>query len=231
VTEHSQGSTTVMAIANLAMATGNIGKPGAGVNPLRGQNNVQGACDMGSFPHELAGYRHISDPEVRTLFENLWGGTIDSEPGLRINNMLDAATDGVFKAIYIQGEDILQSDPNTHHVAAGLEAISLVEEGDMLRAQLFGNAKYWRAGLEKLGFDLLPGEHPIIPVMLGEAQLAQDMASRLFDEGVYVSGFFFPVVPRGQARIRTQMNAALTKDELDRALDAFRKVGKELGVI
>ncbi|WP_170386838.1 glycine C-acetyltransferase [Ruegeria atlantica] len=116
-------------------------------------------------------------------------------------------------------------------VAAGLEAIRLVEEGDMLRAQLFGNAKYWRAGLEKLGFDLLPGEHPIIPVMLGEATLAQDMASRLFDEGVYVSGFFFPVVPRGQARIRTQMNAALTKDELDRALAAFGKVGKELGVI
>ncbi|UWR03131.1 glycine C-acetyltransferase [Ruegeria conchae] len=116
-------------------------------------------------------------------------------------------------------------------VAAGLEAIRLVEEGDMLRAQLFGNAKYWRAGLEKLGFDLLPGEHPIIPVMLGEATLAQDMASRLFDEGVYVSGFFFPVVPRGQARIRTQMNAALTKDELDRALAAFGKAGKELGVI
>ena len=116
-------------------------------------------------------------------------------------------------------------------VAAGLEAIRLVEEGDMLRAQLFGNAKYWRAGLEKLGFDLLPGEHPIIPVMLGEATLAQEMASRLFDEGVYVSGFFFPVVPRGQARIRTQMNAALTKDELDRALAAFGKVGKELGII
>ncbi|MBY6066485.1 glycine C-acetyltransferase [Leisingera aquaemixtae] len=116
-------------------------------------------------------------------------------------------------------------------VAAGLEAIRLVEEGDGLRAQLFENAKYWRAGLEKLGFDLLPGEHPIIPVMLGEAQLAQDMAARLFDEGVYVSGFFFPVVPRGQARIRTQMNAALTRDELDRALAAFGKVGKELGVI
>ncbi|WP_170761371.1 glycine C-acetyltransferase [Ruegeria lacuscaerulensis] len=116
-------------------------------------------------------------------------------------------------------------------VAAGIEAIRLVEEGDMLRAQLFGNAKYWRAGLEKLGFDLLPGEHPIVPVMLGEATLAQDMASRLFDEGVYVSGFFFPVVPRGQARIRTQMNAALTKDELDRVLAAFGKVGKELGVI
>ncbi|MBQ4807654.1 glycine C-acetyltransferase [Phaeobacter sp. HS012] len=116
-------------------------------------------------------------------------------------------------------------------VAAGLEAIRLVEEGNGLRAQLFENAKYWRAGLEKLGFDLLPGEHPIIPVMLGEAQLAQDMASRLFDEGVYVSGFFFPVVPRGQARIRTQMNAALTRDELDRALAAFGKVGNELGIL
>ncbi|MBY6135476.1 glycine C-acetyltransferase [Nocardioides marinus] len=116
-------------------------------------------------------------------------------------------------------------------VAAGLEAIRLVEEGDGLRAQLFENARYWRAGLEKLGFDLLPGEHPIIPVMLGEAQLAQDMAARLFDEGVYVSGFFFPVVPRGQARIRTQMNAALTREELDRALAAFGKVGKDLGVI
>ncbi|MCI5100925.1 glycine C-acetyltransferase [Phaeobacter italicus] len=116
-------------------------------------------------------------------------------------------------------------------VAAGLEAIRLVEEGDGLRAQLFENAKYWRAGLEKLGFDLLPGEHPIIPVMLGEAQLAQDMAARLFDEGVYVSGFFFPVVPRGQARIRTQMNAALTRAELDRALTAFGKVGKELGIV
>ncbi|WP_281707622.1 glycine C-acetyltransferase [Phaeobacter italicus] len=116
-------------------------------------------------------------------------------------------------------------------VAAGLEAIRLVEEGDGLRAQLFENARYWRAGLEKLGFDLLPGEHPIIPVMLGEAQLAQDMAARLFDEGVYVSGFFFPVVPRGQARIRTQMNAALTREELDRALAAFGKVGKELGIV
>lgn len=116
-------------------------------------------------------------------------------------------------------------------VAAGIEAIRLVEEGDMLRKQLFANATYWRTGLEKLGFDLLPGEHPIIPVMLGEAQLAQDMAARLFDEGVYVSGFFFPVVPRGQARIRTQMNAALTRDELDRALAAFGKVGNELGVI
>lgn len=116
-------------------------------------------------------------------------------------------------------------------VAAGLEAIRLVEEGADLRKRLFENAAYWRAGLTALGFDLLDGEHPIIPVMLGDAKLAQAMASGLYDEGVYVSGFFFPVVPRGQARIRTQMNAALTKSELDRALAAFGKVGKALGVI
>ncbi|MEL6888740.1 MAG: glycine C-acetyltransferase [Pseudomonadota bacterium] len=116
-------------------------------------------------------------------------------------------------------------------VAAGIEAIRLVEDGDALRAQLFDNAAYWRAGLTNLGFDLLPGEHPIIPVMLGEAQLAQDMAAHLFDEGVYVSGFFYPVVPKGQARIRTQMNAALTRDDLDRGLAAFATVGKSLGVI
>lgn len=116
-------------------------------------------------------------------------------------------------------------------VAAGIEAIRLVEEGADRRAQLFDNARYWRSGLEKLGFDLLPGEHPIVPVMLGDATLAQEMAARLFDEGVYVSGFFFPVVPRGKARIRTQMNAALTRDELDRALAAFGKVGTELGIL
>ncbi len=116
-------------------------------------------------------------------------------------------------------------------VAAGLKAIRLVEQGTALRQQLFENTRYWRAGLENLGFTLLPGEHPIVPVMLGEAQLAQDMAARLFDEGVYVSGFFFPVVPRGQARIRTQMNAALTRDDLDRALTAFGKVGRDLGIL
>ena len=116
-------------------------------------------------------------------------------------------------------------------VAAGIEAIRLVEEGDALREQLFENAAYWRRGLTNLGFDLLPGEHAIIPVMLGEAQLAQDMATRLFDEGVYVSGFFYPVVPKGQARIRTQMNAALTRTDLDRGLAAFATAGRSLGVI
>lgn len=116
-------------------------------------------------------------------------------------------------------------------VMSGLEAIRLVEEGDDLRRRLFDNADYWRSGLEALGFELLPGEHPIVPVMLGEAKLAQAMASELFEEGVYVSGFFFPVVPRGQARIRTQMNAALTRSDLDRALEAFGKVGRKTGVL
>ena len=116
-------------------------------------------------------------------------------------------------------------------VAAGLEAIRLVEEGEDLRKQLFENAKFWREGLTELGFDLLPGEHPIIPVILGDAKLAQAMATKLFDEGVYVSGFFFPVVPKGQARIRTQMNAALTREELTRALGAFERAGKACGVI
>ncbi len=126
VTEHSQGTTAVMALANLAMATGNLGRPGVGVNPLRGQNNVQGSCDMGSFPHELSGYRHISDDATRTMFEKLWGRPLDAEPGLRIPNMFDAAIDGTFKGLYVQGEDILQSDPNTKHVVAALSAMECV---------------------------------------------------------------------------------------------------------
>jgi len=116
-------------------------------------------------------------------------------------------------------------------VAAGLEALKLVEQGDGLRARLFENAAYWRAGLTDLGFTLLPGEHPIIPVMLDDAHLSQQMATRLYELGVYVAGFFFPVVPKGQARIRTQMNAALTRDDLDAALRAFATAGRELGVI
>jgi formate dehydrogenase major subunit len=154
VTEHSQGSSTVMAIANLAMATGNVGRRGVGVNPLRGQNNVQGACDMGSFPHELPGYRHISDVATRELFEREWGVALDPEPGLRIPNMLDAATDGVFKAIYIQGEDILQSDPNTHHVAAGLEAMECVIVHDLFLNETANYAHIFLPGstfLEKNG--------------------------------------------------------------------------------
>jgi len=116
-------------------------------------------------------------------------------------------------------------------VAAGREALNLIEESDDQRAQLFKNTVFWRAGLKNLGFDLLAGEHPIVPVMLGEAGLAQQMATQLFDEGVFVAGFFFPVVPNGAARIRTQMNAALTSDDLNFALAAFEKVGKSVGAI
>jgi len=154
VTEHSQGSSTVMAIANLAMATGNIGRPGVGVNPLRGQNNVQGACDMGSFPHELSGYRHISDGDTRALFEADWGVALDAEPGLRIPNMLDAAVDGSFKALYVQGEDILQSDPNTRHVAAGLAAMECVIVQDLFLNETANYAHIFLPGstfLEKDG--------------------------------------------------------------------------------
>ena len=154
VTEHSQGSSTVMSIANLAMVTGNIGRPGVGVNPLRGQNNVQGACDMGSFPHELPGYRHISGGETRALFEADWGVALDPEPGLRIPNMLDAALDGSFRALYVQGEDILQSDPNTHHVAAGLKAMELVIVHDLFLNETANYAHVFLPGstfLEKDG--------------------------------------------------------------------------------
>jgi formate dehydrogenase major subunit len=131
VTEHSQGSTAVMAIANLAMATGNIGRPGVGVNPLRGQNNVQGSCDMGSFPHEFPGYRHVSDTAVRQQFESAWGVALHDEPGLRIPNMFEAALDGSFKGLYIEGEDIAQSDPNTQHVTAALSAMECVVVQDL----------------------------------------------------------------------------------------------------
>ena len=154
VTEHSQGSSTVIAIANLAMATGNIGRRGVGVNPLRGQNNVQGACDMGSFPHELSGYRHISDSATRALFEADWGVTLDAEPGLRIPNLLDAAVDGSFRALYVQGEDILQSDPNTHHVAAGLAAMDCVIVHDLFLNETANYAHVFLPGstfLEKTG--------------------------------------------------------------------------------
>ncbi|EOA05631.1 formate dehydrogenase subunit alpha [Herbaspirillum frisingense GSF30] len=139
VTEHAQGSTTVMGIANLAMCTGNVGREGVGVNPLRGQNNVQGSCDMGSFPHELPGYRHISDSTVRSQFEQAWGVTLNPEPGLRIPNMFDAALDGSFKGLYCEGEDIVQSDPNTQHVAAALQAMECIVVQDLF---LNETAKY-----------------------------------------------------------------------------------------
>ena len=154
VTEHSQGSTAVMALANLAMVTGNIGREGVGVNPLRGQNNVQGSCDMGSFPHEFPGYRHVSLPAVRAIFEKEWGVELDPEPGLRIPNMIDAALDGSFKGIYIQGEDILQSDPDTKHMAAGLAAMDCVVVHDLFLNETANYAHVFLPGstfLEKDG--------------------------------------------------------------------------------
>ncbi|MCK9503835.1 MAG: formate dehydrogenase subunit alpha [Porticoccaceae bacterium] len=131
VTEHSQGSTTVMAIANLAMLTGNVSREGVGVNPLRGQNNVQGSCDMGSFPHELPGYRPVSDDAVRATFEVAWGSALDAEPGHRIPNMFEAALDGTFRGLYCQGEDIAQSDPNTQHVEAALRSLECLIVQDL----------------------------------------------------------------------------------------------------
>ena len=131
VTEHSQGSTMVMAMANLAMATGNIGRDGVGVNPMRGQNNVQGSCDMGSFPHEFPGYRHVGNIETRAQFEREWNTQLSGEPGLRIPNMFDAASDGSFKGLFIQGEDIAQSDPNTHHVEHALSSMDVVIVQDL----------------------------------------------------------------------------------------------------
>lgn len=139
VTEHAQGSTMVMGIANLAMATGNVGREGVGVNPLRGQNNVQGSCDMGSFPHELPGYRHISDSITRAEFEAAWGVQLNPEPGLRIPNMFEAALDGSFLGLYCEGEDIVQSDPNTQHVTAALSAMECVVVQDIF---LNETAKY-----------------------------------------------------------------------------------------
>ncbi|WPZ33547.1 formate dehydrogenase subunit alpha [Thalassobaculum sp. OXR-137] len=154
VTEHSQGSTMVMAMANLAMATGNIGREGVGVNPLRGQNNVQGSCDMGSFPHEFPGYRHVSDDATRALFEKAWGRPLLAEPGLRIPNMLAAAIDGTYRGIFIQGEDIAQSDPNTVHVTAALEAMDCVVVQDLFLNETAGYAHVFLPGtsfLEKDG--------------------------------------------------------------------------------
>ncbi|MFO0991529.1 MAG: formate dehydrogenase subunit alpha [Hyphomicrobiales bacterium] len=154
VTEHSQGSTMVMGMANLAMATGNIGRRGVGVNPLRGQNNVQGSCDMGSFPHEFSGYRHVSDNTVRQLFESVWKIPLEAEPGLRIPNMFNAAIEGTFKGIFVQGEDLVQSDPDTNHVTAAFEQMECVIVQDLFLNETAAYAHVFLPGtsfLEKDG--------------------------------------------------------------------------------
>jgi formate dehydrogenase major subunit len=154
VTEHSQGSTMVLGMANLAMATGNLGRNGVGVNPLRGQNNVQGSCDMGSFPHEYSGYRHVSEEAPRKMFEKDWGVALDPEPGLRIPNMFDSALDGTFMGLYVQGEDIAQSDPNTHHVTSALSAMECIVVHDLFLNETAAYAHVFLPGasfLEKDG--------------------------------------------------------------------------------
>ncbi|HEX7082127.1 MAG TPA: formate dehydrogenase subunit alpha [Gammaproteobacteria bacterium] len=166
VSEHSQGSTAVMGIANLAMVTGNIGREGVGVNPLRGQNNVQGSCDMGSFPHEFPGYRHVSDPAVRASFDEAWGVKVQPEPGLRIPNMFDAAVAGQFKGLYVQGEDVAQSDPDTTHVTHALSSLECMIVQDLFLNETAKFAHVFLPGssfLEKNG-TFINAERRISPV-------------------------------------------------------------------
>ena len=189
VTEHSQGSTMVMGLANLAMLTGMLGRPGVGVNPLRGQNNVQGSCDMGSFPHELPGYRHVSGADVRGIYERLWGVPLLAEPGLRIPNMFDAALGGSFRGLYIQGEDIAQSDPNTRHVEAALRAMDLVVVQDLFLNETARFAHVFLPGtsfLEKDGTFTnaerrINRVRPVMPSRVGkdEWQVACDIATAM----------------------------------------------------
>ena len=189
VTEHSQGSTMVMAMANLAMATGNLGRSGVGVNPLRGQNNVQGSCDMGSFPHELAGYRPVGDDGVRGQFERHWGVSIDPEPGFRIPNMFDAACAGEFRGIYIQGEDVAQSDPNTQHVEAALRSMECVVVQDLFLNETAKFAHVFLPGtsfLEKDGTFInaerrINRVRKVMPPRQGkdEWQITQDLANAM----------------------------------------------------
>jgi formate dehydrogenase major subunit len=184
VSEHSQGSTMVMGMANLAMATGNIGFTGVGVNPLRGQNNVQGSCDMGSFPHELPGYRPVQDDEVRSTFEKRWGVELDPEPGFRIPNMFDAAIAGKFKGMYIQGEDLAQSDPNTQHVEAALSSMECLVVQDLFLVESAKFAHVFLPGtsfLEKDG-TFAPGDE----AQAGQSRMADhsgaSAGTRLSDE-------------------------------------------------
>ncbi len=197
VTEHSQGSTMVMGMANLAMITGNLGREGVGVNPLRGQNNVQGSCDMGSFPHEFPGYRHVSRDDVRGIYEQLWGKTLDPEPGLRIPNMFDAAIAGSFRGLYVQGEDIAQSDPNTQHVEAALRAMDLVVVQDLFLNETARFAHVFLPGtsfLEKDGTFTnaerrINRVRPVLPPRQGrdEWQITCDIATALGYPMTYAS--------------------------------------------
>jgi formate dehydrogenase major subunit len=221
VTEHSQGTTTVMAIANLAMATGNLGREGVGVNPLRGQNNVQGSCDMGSFPHELSGYRHISDGATRALFESAWNVTLDDEPGLRIPNMFEAALDGSFKGMYIQGEDMAQSDPNTQHVTAAFAAMECVVVQDLF---LNETAKYAHVFLPGASFLEKDGTFtnaerrisPVRKVMAPRAGLADwEVTMRLANALGYPMHYAHPREIMAEIAALTPTFAGVSYEKLD----------------
>ncbi|MBI1351419.1 MAG: formate dehydrogenase subunit alpha [Actinomycetales bacterium] len=224
VTEHSQGSTMVMAMANLAMATGNIGRPGVGVNPLRGQNNVQGSCDMGSFPHELPGYRHVSDDSVRTLFDEAWGRPVRPEPGMRTPNMLDAATIGEFRGLFIQGEDLVQSDPNTAHVQRALASMDCVVIQDLFLNETAAYAHVFLPGtsfLEKDG-TFTNAERRINrvrPVMSSRTGMAEwEVACAL------ATAMGYPMAYRDAAEIMDEI-AALTPTFAGVSFDLLDRVG------
>ncbi len=192
VTEHSQGSTMVMGMANLAMATGNIGRNGVGVNPLRGQNNVQGACDMGSFPHEFSGYRAVDDDDVRSEFEKAWGVPLDGVPGYRIPNMFDEACAGNYRGMFIQGEDVAQSDPDTQHVEASLKALDILIVQDLFLNETARFAHVFLPGtsfLEKDGTFInaerrINRVRPVMKSQTGkeEWEVAQDLARAMGHE-------------------------------------------------
>ncbi len=224
VTEHSQGSTMVMGMANLAMATGNIGFSGAGVNPLRGQNNVQGSCDMGSFPHELPGYRPVQDDEVRGTFENHWGVTLDAEPGLRIPNMFDAAIGGKYMGMYIQGEDLAQSDPDTHHVEAALGNMECIVVQDLFLNETAKFAHVFLPGtsfLEKDGTFInaerrINRVRPVMKPRQGKAEwrITQDLARAMG----------YPMNYASEAEIMDEI-AALTPTFKNVSFDFLDRVG------
>ena len=224
VTEHSQGSTMVMGMANIAMATGNIGFSGGGVNPLRGQNNVQGSCDMGSFPHELPGYRPVQNDEVRGKFEHHWGVTLDAEPGYRIPNMFDAAIAGTYKGMYIQGEDLAQSDPNTLHVQSALSNMDCIVVQDLFLNETAKFAHVFLPGtsfLEKNG-TFINAERRINrvrPVMQprqnkSEWRITQDLAQALG----------YPMNYASEAEIMDEI-AALTPTFANVSLEFLDRVG------
>jgi formate dehydrogenase major subunit len=222
VSEHSQGSTMVMCIANLAMATGNLGREGVGVNPLRGQNNVQGSCDMGSFPHELPGYRHVSDPAVRELFGKEWGVSILDDPGLRIPNMFDAAVAGQFKGLYVQGEDVAQSDPDTQHVTKALSSLECMIVQDLFLNETAKFAHVFFPGasfLEKNG-TFTNAERRISPVRKVMEPLAGyedwEVTQRLSNEMGYPMSYNHPSEIMDEIARLTPTFAGVSFEKLDK---------------